>query len=83
MAECGCQTAASLGRQSNRPPQGELVLGTPGYMAAEQLDGGAASNKTDQFSFCVALYRTLYQQPPYGGAGSVAALKAGSTSSSH
>jgi tetratricopeptide (TPR) repeat protein len=43
---------------------GEL-LGTPLYMAPEQFGAGRADAKTDQFSFCVALYRALYGAHPF------------------
>jgi cysteine-rich repeat protein len=45
----------------------ETIAGTPGYMAPEQLAGAAADARTDQFSFCVALYRALYGRHPYTG----------------
>jgi eukaryotic-like serine/threonine-protein kinase len=43
---------------------GEL-LGTPLYMAPEQYGAGRADAKTDQFSFCVALYQALYGAHPF------------------
>ncbi len=41
------------------------VLGTPAYMAPEQQAGQLADARSDQFSFCVALYRILYGSFPY------------------
>ena len=43
------------------------ILGTPAYMAPEQHSGGHTDPRTDQFSFCVALYEALHGQRPYDG----------------
>jgi hypothetical protein len=43
------------------------VLGTPRYMAPEQLRGDDADARADQFSFCVALYEALYRRHPLRG----------------
>lgn len=53
------------------------VLGTPAYMAPEQLAGEPADERSDQFSFCVSLWEGLTGERPY----SVVELKCGTRSS--
>ena len=43
------------------------VMGTPRYMAPEQLAGKDISAAADQWSFCVALYEAVYGVHPIAG----------------
>jgi serine/threonine-protein kinase len=43
-----------------------VVMGTPAFMSPEQIKDEAITDKSDQWSFCVALYMALYGQHPFG-----------------
>ncbi len=51
-------------------------LGTPMYMAPEQWRGEATDARTDQFSFCVALWEALHGERPFRGDTLVALMTA-------
>lgn len=54
-------------------------VGTPGYMAPEQLDNAQAGALADQFSFCVAVWESLAGSRPFTG-DSLVALRQSMTS---
>ncbi len=43
------------------------VIGTPAYMAPEQLLGIPADERSDQFSYCVVLWEAVYGARPFKG----------------
>jgi tetratricopeptide (TPR) repeat protein len=44
------------------------IMGTLGYMSPEQSLARPIDARSDQFSFCAALYEALYRQPAFAGA---------------
>lgn len=55
--------AAGLGEVT----QAGALVGTPAYMAPEQLRRHDADARADQFGFCVALFEALYGVAPFAG----------------
>jgi serine/threonine protein kinase len=44
------------------------VVGTMDYMAPELFKGARVSPSTDQFSFCVSMFRAVFSEDPFAGA---------------
>lgn len=57
----------------NRVTAAGVVLGTPGFMAPEQVEGSAVDARCDQFSFCVALWQAVFGQDPFPANDSILA----------
>ena len=45
----------------------DVVIGTPRFMAPEQLVAGKIDHRSDQFTFCVCLHEALYGSSPVLG----------------
>lgn len=55
----------SVGSGIERLTRTGAVMGTPAYMAPEQIRGETADDRADQFSFCVALFEAVSGSRPY------------------
>jgi tetratricopeptide (TPR) repeat protein/predicted Ser/Thr protein kinase len=48
------------------------IIGTPSYMAPEQIVGDQVDARCDQYSLCVSIFEALHGQRPYAGATAAA-----------
>lgn len=64
---CGPTDTDAGAPSTGRITRQGVVFGTPGYMSPEQHRGGDIDSRSDQWSFCAALYEALYGCLPFAG----------------
>lgn len=69
LADEAFDTAADTQPNAGPRNKASAVRGTMAYIPKEQLDGERADARSDQFSFCIALWETLTGELPYKWTG--------------
>jgi serine/threonine protein kinase len=78
MARAAGPAPAQIAPTSDTFTSNGVIIGTRPFMSPEQLRGDGADARSDQYSFCVALFTALYGRRPFidAGAGQPPVLKA-------
>ena len=63
--ESGAESTEGVSSWSRDSHSSLVIEGTPGFTAPEQWAGDPPDARSDQFSFCVALYLTVFRRYPY------------------
>ena len=67
LAQLSRGAAAAVHTRSETREVAGLIVGTPAYMAPEQIEGRELDARTDQFAFCVAAWEALAGERPFAG----------------
>jgi tetratricopeptide (TPR) repeat protein len=64
-AETPLPASGTLPSLSDHLTAAGQVIGTPSYMAPEQIDGGVVDERSDQYAWCIALWEALFGEQPF------------------
>jgi len=67
ISDDGIPKVADFGLARSLSDASGQIAGTPAYMSPEQHLGKPSDERSDIFSYCVALYGALYGKAPFGG----------------
>ena len=65
---------ARLAEATSARTQAGMIVGTPAYMAPEQLVGEAIDGRTDLYATGVVMYECLVARPPFSASNAVALI---------
>ena len=75
IADFGIAHPGAAVRQGSALTRVGAMLGTPSYMAPEQLDGEAIDHRADLFAVGAVLYHILAGRPPFSGRSEIETIR--------